>query len=168
MDGNPIRSLDLHGLYKDPDWTVWWKPMAFGTAVHTHVGQLFQARSGYSYNVDYGGMFNGLRPDVLDTNGLRLWEMKPISYRTGPGRGLAVSQVTSYSKASGFSLGNSTALLGGTTMDAGMMLFDDSFYRITLYADSWLGDTGLFFYDAYKMNKQEVIDFYAAVDNDAR
>ncbi|AOT07705.1 hypothetical protein [Pseudoalteromonas luteoviolacea] len=105
-------------------------------------------------------MFNFCGPDY--TLGNKVWELKPISYSSGPLNVLAENQLSSYtSGGSPFVAGTGVELLGTDLMGAGAMFFEDAYYEIVLYAND---HSGVFYYDAHKMTAQNLLNYQRAVD----
>ncbi|KZN46312.1 RHS repeat-associated core domain-containing protein, partial [Pseudoalteromonas luteoviolacea] len=161
VGGNPIKHIDILGLWYDTDDSI--KPRWLtGIKVHSRVSSWARAE-GYQADTGLGGLFGlgkrggFLRPDIIAENpygGGRLWEIKPMSYQSGNKYSLATSQLSTYienAKWDGhmWSRGGANELLGegNDFAFAGTIKTLNGEYRaVMLHRDKNGDKTGLLFY----------------------
>ena len=110
VDNRPLTAIDPLGLMIDPDDSSP-APWLFGTYVHNVAwgAQIRAFGPGWGANDGRSGTWAAVRPDAyfvdpinrsLEASGSKfvgtLWELKPISWASGPQRAAAVTQVAGY------------------------------------------------------------------------
>ena len=169
VGGNPLAYADSMGLeWEAADGSVpgWANRIIVGQLVHSAFTSYVQGL-GYGANDTNNGTFNNLRPDAYDNVNKKLWELKPISNRSGALRSRATAQIRRYLTAANRPVNiddESTYNCGGWEPGATDQLFNQGqvlgyvqvgallfrrVYKITLWHDTQTpNNTGLVFYRA--------------------
>ncbi|WP_162932249.1 RHS repeat protein [Solimonas sp. K1W22B-7] len=150
--GSPIRFSDRTGqaIDADPFTPGPFAPWLVGTWVHERFAQYVRAQ-GFEANNTAQGLFERDRPDVFDRNRKNIWELKPLTCESGPGRGAALAQLGAYAAIANrtdpfWSAGRSSRLF-----PSGPVTLTDTFYngatvRVTYFPDP-VDTSGLVFYE---------------------
>jgi RHS repeat-associated protein len=163
VKGSPVVLKDRLGLWYDSDDSI--RPRWLtGIKVHSRVAGW--ARSyGYEADTSLGGMFGVgkgggfLRPDIISRKdyGGAVWEVKPMSYQSGPKYAAARSQINTYLgniDEAGWYPGSADELLGYGVDQAyvGFVLVGDNEFRsVVLHRDQNSNQSGLLFYTLEKV-----------------
>jgi RHS repeat-associated protein len=159
VEGNPVAFVDSKGTTLEPADAVP-APWIFGTRVHTYFSAVLRSRGrGWGGNDGRGGTWSALRPDGYYVDPINmaaeranrdfageLWELKPISWASGPNRAAALAQVATYisSAQRGCWVAGSAARLG--VIPPTTLYHAGRFWLVDFEADTAGAATGLVFY----------------------
>ncbi len=96
---DPVNGVDPEGLYWEWAWN--------GTIVHSEF-TAWGKRTFPAYNWNEG-LLSGLRPDVVDHSGKKIWDLKPRSHRVPTKQDR--KQMEAYMCATGYELGDPSDIL---------------------------------------------------------